>query len=493
LSATAPARDERRWLGHPRGLATLYFTEMWERFSYYGMRAILIFYLTSPAAEGALGLDTRRGGLIYGTYTMSAFLFAIIGGFVGDRFIGARRAVKSAAFVIAAGHFTLALPFRATFFVGLALVAIGSGLLKPNMSTLVGDLYAPGDPRRDAGFSLFYMGINLGAFVGPLAVGFLAQHAAWKEVLASLGLDPLASWHWGFAAAGVGMLLGILWLRATESRIAHVGNPPPPGPQPWRALAGIAAGSLALIGYVVAADQPGWEWLRWLFAIAPLALALALGSRSSAEAKRLRVVLVLFLAAMVFWGASEQAGSTLALFADHLTRAELWGVAIPSSWYQSVAAVFVFALAPAFAWMWPRLGNAQPSTALKFVLGLGFMALSFWLMVPAAAASASGRVSPAWLIVVFFLQTIGELCLSPVGLSAMTRLAPERLAGSILGVWFLADALGNKLAGVLAGGFTAEDPTALSHFFGLQALAVAAATLALLALVPRLERWMAAS
>ncbi len=484
--SAAASHDERVWFGHPRGLATLYFTELWERFSYYGMRAILLLFLIAPATSGGLGLSAREAGLLYGTYTMSAFLFAIIGGFVGDRFLGARRAVEFAAFVIAAGHFLLAIASTATFYAGLALVAIGSGLLKPNMSTLVGSLYAPTDARRDAGFTLFYMGINVGAFLGPLVVGFLAQHARWKALLDGFGFDPLASWHWGFGASGVGMLLGILWLRATRHRIAHVGGPPPASePRPWLGLAGVAFGSAALIAYVVAADQPGWEYLRWLFLVAPVALAVGFGLRPSAEAKRMSVVLVLFLAAMVFWGAFEQGGSTLALFAEQLTRQE-----VPSSWYQSVGPVFVFTLAPLFAWMWPRLGAHQPSSPLKFALGLTLMALSFALMIPAAEATAHGRVSPAWLVGVYFLQTIGELCLSPVGLSAMTRLAPERLAGVMLGVWFLADALGNKLAGVMAGEFTSADPSRLAQFFEVQALAIAVAAVAMFALVPLLRRWM---
>lgn len=491
MSGEPASHDERTWFGHPRGLATLYFTELWERFSYYGMRAILLLFLVAPAASGGLGLDTREAGLIYGTYTMSAFLFAIVGGFVGERFLGARRAVRIAAIVIAAGHFTLAIPSRTTFFAGLALVAVGSGLLKPNMSLLVGDLYAPTDPRRDAGFSLFYMGINVGAFLGPLAVGFLAQHGTWKGLLESFGFDPLASWHWGFGAAGVGMLLGLLWLRATEHRIAHVGAPPPPGtPRPWAALLGVSAGSAALIATVLAADQRGWEWLRWLFVGAPVALALGLGLRPSAEARRMSVVLVFFLAAMVFWGAFEQGGSTLALFGDALTQRSVLGWEFPSAWFQSAGPVFVFTLAPAFAWLWTRLGSRQPTSPFKFALGLAFMAASFALMIPAARLTAEGLVSPGWLVGVFFLQTIGELCLSPVGLSAMTRLAPERLAGVVLGVWFLADALGNKLAGVLVGEFTATDPARLTRFFELQTLAIAVAALAMFALVPALKRRM---
>jgi POT family proton-dependent oligopeptide transporter len=335
------------------------------------------------------------------------------------------------------------------------------------------------------------MGINLGAFLGPLATGFLAQSEAWKRWIASFGFDPASSWHWGFGAAGVGMVLGILWLRSTEHRIAHVGNPPAAGsPRPWRALAAVAAGSTAFIAYVSAADRPGWEWLRSVFVVAPVVGAIALGLRREITARRMAVVLVFFLAAMLFWGVFEQGGSTLALFGNDLTRRTVLGWEFPSAWYQAIGSVFVVLLAPLAAWMWARLGSRQPSSPFKLALGLAFLAASFALMVPAARLTASGLVSPWWLVGVFFLQTLGELCLSPVGLSAMTRLAPERWVGVVMGVWFLADALGNKLAGILAGGFTAADPVRLASFFETQALGVACGALALFSLVPALKRLM---
>ena len=491
MSAAAPSHDDRAWFGHPRGLATLYFTELWERFSYYGMRALLMLFLVATPEAGGLGLSTPRAGLIYGTYTMSVYLLTIVGGFIGDRFLGARHSVRLAAYLIAAGHFTLALDSRASFAVGLVLVAVGSGLLKPNMSTMVGALYSPDDPRRDAGFSLFYMGINVGALLGPLATGFLAQSGAWKGLIASFGFNPATSWHWGFAAAGVGMVLGILWLRSTEHRIAHVGNAPDADtPRPWRTLAAVVAGSAALIAYVSWADRPGWEWLRSVFVIAPVVGAIGLALRRDSAAKRAAVVLVFFLAAMLFWGVYEQGGSTLSLFANELTRHTLFGWEFPSAWYQAVGSLFVILLAPLFAWGWPRLGRRQPSSPFKLALGLAFLAASFALMIPAAKLTATGLVSPWWLAGLFFLQTIGELCLSPVGLSAMTRLAPAKWAGVVMGVWFLADALGSKLAGVLAGEFTANDPARLAHSFETQALVLACGALALLALVPTLKRLM---
>ncbi len=487
-SATTPGAD---WLGHPRGLSTLFFTELWERFSYYGMRALLVFFMVAAPEAGGLGFETRKAGLIYGTYTMSVYLLTIAGGFIGDRFLGARRAVPIAGCAIALGHFTLALHSLMTFYAGLVLVAVGTGLLKANVSTMVGSLYAPGDPRRDAGFSIFYMGINVGAFVAPLATGALAQGDGFKRALASFGLDSAHSWHWGFGAAGVGMTLGLVYYLATAGRIAHVGHPPEPGAaRPWRQLALVIGASAAFFFYALISDDPRWVWLRALYLIAPLAAALWLGLQRSFEAKRMAVVFVLFLAAALFWAGFEQGGSTLALFSDQLTRAEVLGWSFPSAWFQSLNAIFVVLLAPVFAWLWIRLGDRQPSSPTKFALGLGCLGLSFALMIPAARLSAGGAVSPWWLVAVFWVQTVGELCLSPVGLSAMTKLAPARLGGLVMGIWFLGAAVGNKLAGVLAGEFTTEDPARLASLFGHQALALAAAAAAMLALVPWLKRLM---
>jgi POT family proton-dependent oligopeptide transporter len=474
---------------HPPGLTTLFLTETWERFSYYGMRALLMVFMLAPAASGGLGFTARRGGLVYGTYTLCVYVLSILGGFVADSFLGARRTVLYAGIIIALGHFTLALHSEATFFAGLALVALGSGLLKPNMSSMVGALYPMDDPRRDSGFSIFYMGVNLGAFTAPLVTGYLAQGAQWKRCLAAMGIDPLSSWHWGFAAAGVGMTLGLAVYVATGWRIAHVGNPPPAGPRPWGRLALVVAGITAFLFYVMKSDQPGYAWMRGAYVVGPVAVALAFGFRKDLDARRLAAIAVLFTAAMVFWMIFEQAGSTIALFGDRLTRTQILGWSFPSAWFQSVNPLFVIVLAPAFAWLWPRLGARQPSSPLKFTFGLAFLGLSFALMVPAARLTALGRVSPLWIVGLFFLQTLGELCLSPIGLSTMTRLAPPRLVGSILGVWFLADALGNKVAGLLAGEFR-SDPAWLASFFSHQALAVGAAAVALLALVPWVKRLM---
>lgn len=491
VAAVPSAQDTGGIGGHPRGLTTLFLTEMWERFSYYGMRALLMLFMVKTAAEGGLGFDTKRAATIYGTYTMSVYLLSILGGFIADNFIGARRAVLWGGAIIACGHFSMACSSSATFFAGLVLIAIGTGLLKPNISTMVGSLYSPTDMRRDAGFSLFYMGINLGAFLSPLVTGYLAQSASWKMQLSDWGLDPTHSWHWGFAAAGVGMSIGLVVYLGQRDRLAHVGNAPAPEPdgsRPWGKLGVVALGSLALIAAMRASDErPAIVYV--IFAL-QIAAVLFFAFRPDRDSKRIAAILVFFIAAEIFWAIFEQMGSTVSLFADRLTRNEVFGWEFPSSWWQSANPIWVILLAPIFAWLWIRLGERQPSSPMKFALGLFFVALSFVLMIPAAKLTAEGKVGPLWLVGLFFLQTVGEMLLSPVGLSTMTKLAPQRLVGLVMGIWFLAAALGNKLAGVLAGEFKSDNSAELATFFWHQALWVGAATLALLALVPWVKKLM---
>ncbi|HEY1849071.1 MAG TPA: peptide MFS transporter [Opitutaceae bacterium] len=500
-----PLHDASGLWGHPRGLMTLYFTEMWERFSYYGMRAFLIVFMVTAASEGGLGFDVRKGTLVYGTYTMGVYLLSIPGGFLADNFLGARRSVLLGGIVIALGHFVLAVPSTKTFFAGLVLVVLGTGMLKPNISAMVGGLYAPGDARRDAGFSIFYMGINLGGFLAPFVCGYLAQAVAFKGWLTAHGFDPLRSWHWGFGAAGVGMTLGLVQYVAGSRRFSGIGLRRGGLERPWALLALVCAGTAAILALVLASDLvPRLAWLREVYLGAPLAAILWFGLRKDATGRRIAAILLFFAAATVFWAIYEQAGSTIALFAEKLTDRSLpnngsfslFGVRLsigspfPSSFFQSANTAFVLLLAPAFGWLWVKLGRRQPSSPAKFVLGLVFAALSFLLMVPAARLSAQGLVSPWWVIGLFFLQTIGELCLSPVGLSLMTKLATADFVGLALGIWFLASAYGNKLAGLLASGFTSDDPAGLARSFLTQATWTGATAVVLLALVPWIRRLM---
>jgi len=476
--------------GHPKGLSNLFFAELWERFSYYGMRALLMLFMIAPMAAGGLGFDQQQASSVYGNYVMASYMLCILGGFIADNFIGARRAVLIGGFVITAGHYTLVLDSLTAFYVGLILIAVGTGLLKPSISTLVGGLYARGDARRDAGFSLFYMGINIGAFAAPLVTGYLAQDAGFKEILTAWGFDPAHSWHWGFGAAGVGMTLG-MWVYVRRLNwVSHVGDAPEAHhKRPWERLALVALGTIALLYLMMQSDE--YVWLAYTIYSLPIIVVLYFGLfRKDDDSKRIAAIGVFFIAAVLFWAVFEQAGTTLTLFADELTRTEILGQPFPSSWFQSVNALFVIALAPIFAWLWVALGTRQPSVALKFVFGLIFLGLSFALMVPAAQGIVAGKVSPWWLIGVYFLQTLGEMCLSPVGLSTMSKLAPARLTGLVLGVWFLATALGNKLSGTLSASFSAKDPAALASFFSNQAIVVGIVAVVLLALVPWVRHLM---
>lgn len=479
---------------HPQGLFVLFTTELWERFSYYGMRALLMLFMVAPLTAGGLGFDAPHAGLIYGTYTMSVYMLAIPGGYIADNFLGARRAVLFGGIIIALGHFSMATTSQTMFLLGLCLIAIGTGLLKPNISTMVGSLYAKGDDRRDAGFSIFYMGINIGAFVAPLITGFLAQHQVFKDWLAANGFNPLHSWHWGFGAAGVGMTLGLVVYLLNARHLHHVGVRPPIDPKigrrPWLQLCMVLLGAALFFKIVRLSDTPNFMWLRYLFIIGPVGLILWGASSANLDRKRLAAVFVFFIAAMIFWAIFEQAGSTISLFGDTLTRTEVLGRPFPSSWFQSINPLFVMLLAPLFAELWTRLGPRQPSSPIKFAFGLGALGLSFLLMVPAAQLSAAGKVSPWWLVGMFFLQTVGELCLSPVGLSTMTKLAPAKLVGLVMGIWFLAASLGNKLAGVFAGEFTSDNPVQLAHFFLILSIWVGAFTLLLCCLVPWMKKLM---
>ena len=476
--------------GQPRGLSTLFFAELWERFSYYGMRALLTLFIVSPVAAGGLGLSTVDAARVYGNYTMAVYMLSIPGGYIADRYLGAHRAVLIGGIVIALGHFTLAVPSLSTFYVGLALVALGTGLFKPNISAMVGGLYTTDDERRDAGFAIFYMGINVGGLLAPLVTGYLAQGVGFRDFLSGVGLDPATSWHWGFGAAGIGMTIGLIVYVLQRPRLGNVGAAPPGTSIDWRTALLVIFGTLAVMGLTVLSDEPRFQWLRAAFLLIPIAAIVWFAMRGDIDGQRLAAVFVFFIAAMVFWAIFEQAGITIALFGLDLTRTELFGWSFPTAWYQALNSLFVIMLAPLFATIWLRMGSHQPSSPVKFALGLFFLGLSFLLMVPAAMLTAEGRVSPLWLVGLFFLQTVGELLLSPVGLSTMTKLAPPHLVGLVLGVWFLAAAWGNKLAGVLGSGYSAHDPAELASFFLQQAVMVGVATLALVILIPWLKQLM---
>jgi proton-dependent oligopeptide transporter, POT family len=436
---------DKTWFGHPRGLATLFFTEMWERFSYYGMRALLILYMVGSVQQPGLGFGERRAAMIYGIYTMAVYLSGIPGGWIADRFLGHYRAVFIGGCIIAAGHFSMAIPGLPFFFTGLGLIVIGTGLLKPNVSSMVGSLYARDDDRRDAGFSMFYMGINLGAFIAPLICGWLGQSA---------------SWHLGFGAAGVGMVIGLIQYVAGRKYLTPVSQE-----NVGRASARPADGRAE--AHPTSAKLTGTDWAR------------------------IGAIGILTLFALLFWAGFEQAGSSLTLFADRATRLSVFDWEFPSSWFQSVEPMFVILFSPIFAALWLGLARKgkEPSSPAKFTLGLFFLSLSFALVIPAAKAfeSSGGRVSPWWLIGLYFLQMVGELCLSPVGLSMVTKLSPPKLVGLMMGVWFFATAMGNYVAGWIAG-FLQDRP--FSDVFQAAFLNLVIATVILAALIVPIRKMM---
>jgi len=386
----------------PPGLYLLFGVEMWERFSYYGMRAFLVLFLVSTA--GGFGWTKQEASHLYGWYTGLVYLTPLVGGYLADRFLGTHRALVIGGTVIAAGHFCLAVPARLTFFLGLVLIVVGTGFFKSNVSTMVGQLYRMGDRRRDAGFTIFYMGINTGATFGPLICGYLAK-------------SDRFGWHWGFAAAGVGMVLGLVTYLALKKRY----------------LPGIGEVPAA----IASAGQAGPK-----------------GPLSSDEKRAIAAIAILAFFNIFFWLAFEQAGSSMSFFADERTRREFLGIDFLAPYYQSINPIGIIVLAPVFAWIWTGLAvrGREPSTPTKFAMGLFLVGAGFVVMVVAARLSDGGvPVSPLWLIAAYLIHTCGELCLSPVGLSMVTKLAPARLASLMMGVWFLAFFVSDLVAGLLAG------------------------------------------
>ena len=442
------ARWNSSFFGHPMGLSTLFFTEMWERFSYYGMRALLMLFMTATAANGGLGFPTSKAGSIYGLYTALVYLVGLPGGWIADRIVGQRRAVLVGGIIIAFGHFSMAIPRLDTFYLGLGLIVIGTGLLKPNISTMVGALYTPEDARRDGGFSIFYMGINIGAMISPLVCGYLSHKY---------------DWHWGFGAAGVGMTLGLIQYVAGGRFLGAAGLTSSGTEADLKLFQRglglsavlIAAGSVAALTGAMSFSAEGisdvFGVLLFGIVVAFFVWLFAAKGYTGAERNRFWVILVLFIGSALFWSAFEQAGSTLNLFAERNTNLHawdfpLWGPFV-AEYFQSVNSVFIIALAPVFAWIWIALKHHEPSSTGKFSVGLIFVGLGFAVLIPVARGTA---VSPWWLTLTYLLHTIGELCLSPVGLSAMTKLAPVRIGSLIMGVWFLSMAVGDYIGGRLA-------------------------------------------
>jgi POT family proton-dependent oligopeptide transporter len=455
------------FFGHPRGLATLFFTEMWERFTYYGMRAVLVLFLVAAVTSGGFGIDDKTATATYGLYTAGVYLAALPGGWIADRLIGAQRAVLAGGLAITFGNALLAMSTSPQeFYIGLVVIVLGVGLLKPNVSAIVADLYPEGGARLDAGFTIFYIGINVGGFLGPLITG-LAQHY--------FGLRA------AFAAAAFFMAVGVLQFYLTRRHLGSAGNfiaatgaggevQPPPWRRFW-AVVGLSALLLTslVLGWIpvnaVGLAQVAAYGILGMAALYFLYYFTAAGLTRE-ERRRGVVLVVLFVGCALFFSGYEQAGSSMSLFAERYTDRVIGRLnfVIPTSWFQSLNSIFIILFAPFFAWAWVALAkrNLNPSAPAKFALGVMLMGSGFVVMASAAAVVASGsKVLPYWLILTYLLHTFGELCLSPVGLSYYTKLTPKRFVGQMMGMWFLAMSLGNLVAGLIAGEFDANNVAAM--------------------------------
>lgn len=469
--------SDKTFFGHPRGLSTLFFTEMWERFSYYGMRALLLLFMIATVEEGGMGLDVKTGGAIYGLYTMFVYLLSLPGGWIADKLLGLRNAIFYGGCIIALGHFCLAFPYPETFFLGLLLIVIGTGLLKPTASALVGAQYAENDQAgRDAGFSIFYMGINIGAFIAPLITSYLGESI---------------NWHYGFAAAGVGMIVGLVQFKLTEKNLGTTGLAPgrvADDPALKKIRNGIVVAGLLLAVFVAL-------MMLHIIEINPVTFAQSIGvvllicaaiyfiyvflaeKLDPSEKKRVTAILIIFVATTIFYTGYEGQGSSLNIFADKYTDMFIGSFEMPAGWLQSFPAIFVVMFVPVFAGLWVGAAkrNINITTPMKMALGLVFMALGYVVMIGASKVVIGGdKPLPTWLIFTYMFHTFGEICLYPIGLSAVTRLSPQRLVGQMMGVFFMALALGNLAAGLFAGEFDsdaiASNPNVLVDLFGFVAM-----------------------
>ena len=529
-AGTVDTAQKNDFFGHPRGLSTLFFTELWERFSYYGMRALLVLYMTAETmtSNPGLGFTVGKATAIYGLYTFFVYVLSLPGGWIADKLWGQRKAVFVGGVIIAAGHFSMAVPWIEFFYLGLALIVIGTGLLKPNVSSMVGDLYPEGGARRDAGFSIFYMGINFGAILGPLLCGVLGEGY---------------NWHWGFSLAGFGMVIGLISYKYGYKFLGNAGELKTGESQEvlnarsrkFYTILSVSAGAIVTFAFLMSSgvislglqDLAGYlGGAAVTITIAFFAYIIFFGGHTKEEQKKLGVIFWLFILAALFWSGFEQAGSSLNLFAKDLTnrsigdiawldggtaliitaliaiplfyvvyrvfkRDDLWdfakGVVVvssigiiiflywlirqigigwetPASTLQLINPFFIVVFAPIFGFMWTWLAsrNANPSIPVKFALGLFGLAAGFFVLSWGAAnATVENPVSPAWLVVTYFLHTAGELCLSPVGLSSMTKLAPKTRVSQMMGIWFVAAAVGNLFAGLMAGQLETLAPNSL--------------------------------
>ena len=467
MSQEESGLSQKDFFGHPLGLRTLFFTELWERMSYYGMRGLLVLYMTiGVIGNPGLGWSNIEANAIYGIYAGMVYFLALPGGWLADNLLGYQKAVLYGALIIMFGHFTLAIPLEQTFILGLALVAIGTGLLKPNISSIVGQLYSDDDERRDSGFTVFYMSINIGSMLGFAVCGYLGERIGW---------------HWGFGAAGIGMLLGVLQFIFFKDNLGEAGLYPNSMSQERRQslkfwtistilffLVIVLTGILGIwnVDPVFFAERfrdflvvISFVYFGYLFFFAGL---------TSNEKKNVSMLLLLFVGAAAFWSGFDQSAGSLSIFTRDYVNLTFGFFQAPVSWTQFLNPLFVVMFAPFFAYLWIYLGkrNLNPNTPIKFAIGLIFMGLGFIVMLYAVEyALISAPVGVQWLLLTYLLHTFGELVLSPVGLSAFSRYSPKKYLGQMMGLWFLASSLGGVLAGLLGGEATESGLTSMTPIF----------------------------
>ena len=439
------------FLGHPKGLVTLFLTEMWERMSFYGMRGLLVLFMTREITDGGMNLSAPEAMAIYGIYGASVYFLCVPGGWIADKIFGAQRTVLYGAIIITLGHYILAIPYEKTFFLGLVLVSIGTGLLKPNISTIVGELYKPGDIRIDSGYTIFYMSINIGSMLGFLVCGYLGEKVGW---------------HWGFGAAGVGMTFGVLQYIFTTKNLGESGKYPNlTSSEDGLKYRNTLKYSILAISFIVITGLVGlWsvdaELLNQLAVYLILIVAASyfiylffFADLNQKEKNNMKLLLLLFLGSVLFWAGFDQGGSSLNLFAKDYTDLYIFGWEMPATFLQVANPLMVVIFAPFFAAFWITLAkrNLDPDTPQKFAIGCFLMAIGFLVMIfGVEAAMQNEKAGIQFLLITYLFHTLGELCLSPVGLSATAKYSPIKYRGQMMGIWFLSSSLAAGLAGLLA-------------------------------------------
>ena len=481
--------DYAQVMGHPRPLWMLFMTEFWERFAFYGIRWALVLYIVAQFYQGS-GTGEAPANQVYGAYLALVYAAAIFGGYVADRVIGYQRSILLGAVIMAAGLFMIAMPSENIFKLGLATIIVGNGLFKPNISTMVGKLYTTGDERRDSGFTLFYMGINLGAMISPILTGWLADKI--------FGSEAMPAYKVVFITSGIGMLISLVWFWFGRSQLKGVGAPPENSGS-GRVLA-TAIGAIAAIPafyFLLALDSKVLQVPLTILFIALGVLLLVEGIRNGPKQRDMVIaMLIIFTFNIIFWCFFEQAGSSFNFLAQNIVDRTFGSWTFPVGWFQSVNSVAIITLAPVLAWLWVKMGKANPSIPRKFGLGLIFNGMAFLLLMFALSSLVDPQSLkiPFWtLFMVYVIQSVGELCLSPIGLSMVTKLAPLRLVGFGMGGWFLSTGIGNNLSGIFAAHVSGESgmnvESALGGYtFGFLALVIPGVLLFLIA--PLIQKLM---